>query len=113
MLQATHLVQSLKLHGKSTENARNEQDADQLLKALKPRLLHNEYDKHLLKISQSRRRNLLRKEELSRMESLCELLRRSHAPSIFETETYSAKTALNTTGKMNKHQGNTKMIQEC
>ena len=46
------------------ENARirNEQDADPLLKALKQRILHEEYDKHLLK-TEPRGRNLLRHEE--------------------------------------------------
>ena len=41
---------------------RNEQDADNLLKALKLRILHEEYDKHLLK-TEPRGRNLLRHEE--------------------------------------------------
>ena len=51
-------------YGAIKENAkiRNEQDADPLLKALKLRILHEEYDKHLLK-TELRRRNLLRHEE--------------------------------------------------
>ena len=50
--------------GSIKENAqiRNEQDADPILKALKLRLLHEEYDKHLLK-TEPRGRNLLRHEE--------------------------------------------------
>ena len=50
--------------GATKENARigNEQDADPLLKALKLRILHEEYDKHLLK-TEPRRRNWLRHEE--------------------------------------------------
>ena len=51
--------------GAIKENARirNKQDADPLLKALKLRILHKEYDKHLLK-NEPRGRNLLRHEEL-------------------------------------------------
>ena len=50
--------------GAIKENARirNEQDADSILKALKLRLLHEEYDKHLLK-TEPRGKNLLRHEE--------------------------------------------------
>ena len=50
--------------GAMKENARirNEQDADPILKALKLRLLHEEYDKHLLK-TEPWGRNLLRQEE--------------------------------------------------
>ena len=50
--------------GAIKENARirNEQDADPLLKALKQRISHEEYDKHLLK-TEPRGRNLLRHEE--------------------------------------------------
>ena len=50
--------------GAIKENARirNEQDADPILKALKLRLLHEEYDKHLLK-TEPRGRSLLRHEE--------------------------------------------------
>ena len=50
--------------GAIKENApiRNEQDADPILKALKVRLLHEGYDKHLLKTKPSGR-NLLRHEE--------------------------------------------------
>ena len=50
--------------GAIKENARirNEQDTDPLLKALKQRISHEEYDKHLLK-TEPRGRNLLRHEE--------------------------------------------------
>ena len=50
--------------GAIKENARirNEQDADPILKALKLRLRHEEYDKHLLK-TEPRGKNLLRHEE--------------------------------------------------
>ena len=44
---------------KEKARIRNEQDADPILKALKLRLLHEEYDKHLLK-TEPRGRNLLR-----------------------------------------------------
>ena len=47
---------------KETARIRNEQDADPLLKALKLRISHEEYDKHLLK-TEPRGRNLLRHEE--------------------------------------------------
>ena len=50
--------------GAIKENARirNEQDADPLFKALKQRISHEEYDKHLLK-TEPRGRNLMRHEE--------------------------------------------------
>ena len=50
---------------------RNEQDADPLPKALKQRISHEEYDKHLLK-TEPRGRNLLRHEERIIMKVLME-----------------------------------------
>ena len=47
------------------------QDADLLLKAIKLRILHEEYDKHLLK-TEPRGQTLLRHEERVKMESSCE-----------------------------------------
>ena len=57
MWQFSHLVRSKKI-----ARIRNEPDGDLLLKALMIRLLHEEYDKHLLK-TEPRGRNLLRHEE--------------------------------------------------
>ena len=47
---------------KKSAQIRNEQDADPILKALKLRILHEEYDKHLLK-TEPRGRNLIRHDD--------------------------------------------------
>ena len=57
------------------ENARirNEQDADPLRKALKLRILHEEYDKHLSKQNQEEETYYAMEKELSwKMEYSCE-----------------------------------------
>ena len=93
--------------GSIKENARirNEQDADRFLKALKQRISHEEYDKHLLK-SEPRGRNLLRHEVRIIMKDGV-LMRKYYGEDVF-TEFLSTLH-----GKTNKHPGITKMIQDC
>ena len=89
------------------ENARirNEQNADPHLEALKLRLLHEEYDKHILK-TKPRSRNLLRLEERTIVKD--GVLMRKHYG---EDGTVTHRQTLH--GKTNKHRGITIMIQEC
>ena len=105
--------------GAIKENARirNEQDADPLLKALKLRLLHEEYDKHLLK-TEPRGRNLLRHEERIIVKDGV-LMRKYYGEDGTVTHhqilipKHLVPELLSTLhGKMNKHPGITKMIQE-
>ena len=102
------------------ENARirNEQDADPILKALKLRLLHEEYDKHLLK-TEPRGRNLLRHEERIIVKDGV-LMRKYYGEDGTVTHhqilipKHIVPELLSTLhGKTNKHPGITKMIQEC
>ena len=106
--------------GAIKENARirNEQDADPLLKALKLRILHEEYDKHLLK-TETRGRNLLRHEE--RMIMKDGILMQNyygedgsvtHNQVVIPKHLFPELLAT-LHGKTNKHPGITKMIQEC
>ena len=106
--------------GKIKENAkiRNEQDADPLLKTIKLRLLHKEYDKHLLK-TEPRGRNLLRHEERTIMKDGV-LMRKYYGEdrSVTHNQVIIPKhlvpELLSTLhGNTNKHPGITKMIQEC
>ena len=106
--------------GAIKENARirNEQDADPLLKALKQRISHEEYDKHLLK-TEPRGRNLLRHEERIIMKDGV-LMRKYYGEdeSVTHNQVIIPKhlvpELLSTLhGKTNKHPGITKMIQEC
>ena len=106
--------------GAIIENARirNEQDADPLLKALKQRISHEEYDKHLLK-TEPRGRNLLRHEERIIMKDGV-LMRKYYGEdgSVTHNQIIIPKhlvpELLSTLhGKTNKHTGITKMIQEC
>ena len=106
--------------GAITENARirNEQDANPLLKALKLRISHEEYDKHLLQTEQ-RGRNLLRHEERIIMKDGV-LMRMYYGEGGTVTHNqiiipkHLVPELLSTLhGKTNKHQGITKMIQEC
>ena len=105
--------------GAIKENARirNEQDADPILKALKLRLLHEEYDKHLLK-TEPRGRNLLRHEERIIVNDGV-LMRKYYGEDGTVTHhqilipKHIVPELLSTLhGKMNKHPGITKMIQE-
>ena len=105
--------------GAIKENARirNEQDADPILKALKLRLLHEEYDKHLLK-TEPRGRNLLRHEERIIVKDGV-LMRKYYGEDGTVTHhqilipKHIVPELLSTLhGKMNKHPGITKMIQE-
>ena len=105
--------------GAIKENARirNEQDSDPILKALKLRLLHEEYDKHLLK-TESRGRNLLRHEERIIVKDGV-LMRKYYGEDGTVTHhqilipKHIVPELLSTLhGKMNKHPGITKMIQE-
>ena len=106
--------------GAIKENARirNEQDADPLLKALKLRILHEEYDKHLLK-TEPRGRNLLRHEERMIMKDGI-LMRKyygedgsvTHNPVVIPKHLVPELLAT-LHGKTNKHPRITKMIQEC
>ena len=102
------------------ENARirNEQDADPLLKALKQRVSHEEYDKHLLK-TEPRGRHLLRHEERIIMKDGV-LMRKYYGEdgSVTHNQVIIPKhlvpELLSTLhGKTNKHPGIAKMIQEC
>ena len=106
--------------GAIKENARirNEQDADPLLKALKQRISHEEYDKHLLK-TEPRGRNLLRHEERIIMKDGV-LMRKYYGEDGTVTHNqiiipkHLVPELLSTLhGKTNKHPGITKMIQEC
>ena len=106
--------------GAIKENARirNEQDADPLLKALKQRVSHEEYDKHLLK-TEPRGRHLLRHEERIIMKDGV-LMRKYYGEdgSVTHNQVIIPKhlvpELLSTLhGKTNKHPGITKMIQEC
>ena len=105
--------------GAIKENARirNEQDADPILKALKLRLLHEEYDKHLLK-TDPRGRNLLRHEERIIVKDGV-LMRKYNGEDGTVTHhrilipKHIVPELLSTLhGKTNKHPGITKMIQE-
>ena len=105
--------------GAIKENARirNEQDADPILKALKLRLLHEEYDKHLLK-TEPRGRNLLRHEERIIVKDGV-LMRKYYGEDGTITHhqilipKHIVPELLSTLhGKTNKHPGITKMIQE-
>ena len=105
--------------GAIKENARirNEQDADPILKALKLRLLHEEYDKHLLK-TEPRGRNLLRHEERIIIKDGV-LMRKYYGEDGTITHhqilipKHIVPELLSTLhGKTNKHPGITKMIQE-
>ena len=105
--------------GAIKENARirNEQDADPILKALKLRLLHEEYDKHLLK-TEPRGRNLLRHEERIIVKDGV-LMRKYYGEDGTVTHhqilipKHIVPELLSTLhGKTNKHPGITKMIQE-
>ena len=106
--------------GAIKENAqiRNEQDADPLLKALKQRISHEEYDKHLLK-TEPRGQNLLRHEERIKMKDGV-LIRKYYGEDGSVTHNqilipkHLVSELLSTLhGKTNKHPGTTKMIQEC
>ena len=106
--------------GAIKENARirNEQDAVPLLEALKLRILHEEYDKHLFK-KELRGRNLLGHEERITMKDGV-LMRKYYGedgsvthyqimiPKHIVLELLSTPLV-----KANKHPGITKMIQEC
>ena len=59
---STKVTEVIKIPLNSAVYSFGEQDADPLLKALKQRISHEEYDKHLLK-TEPRGRNLLRHEE--------------------------------------------------
>ena len=107
--------------GAIKENARirNEQDADPLLKALKLRISHDEYDKHLLK-TEPRGRNLLRHEE--RIIPKDGVLMRkyygedgsvTHNQVIIPKHLVPELLSFTLHGKTNKHPGITKMIQKC
>ena len=105
--------------GAIKENARirNEQDADRLLKALKQRISHEEYDKHLLK-TEPRGRNLLRHEERIIMKDGV-LMRKYYGEdgSVTHNQIIIPKHLVpellaTLHGKTNKHPG-IKMIQEC
>ena len=101
--------------GAIKENARirNEQDADPILKALMLRLLHEEYDKHLLK-TEPRGRNLLRprrKNNSQRWSSHAQILRRgwhNHASSNTHTKTHSPRTPINSTWENQQKSRNNK-----
>ena len=106
--------------GAIKENARirNEQDAYPLHKALKQRISHEEYDKHLLK-TEPRGRNLLRHQERIIMKDGV-LMRKYYGEdgSVTHNQMIIPKhlvpELLSTMhGKTNKHPGITKMIQEC
>ena len=106
--------------GTIKENARirNEQDADPLLKALKLRLLHEEYDKYLLK-TEPRGRNLLRHEERIVMKDGV-LMRKYYGEDrtvshhqIITPKHINPELLSTLHGKTNKHPGFTKMIREC
>ena len=103
---------------KENPRIRNEQDADPLLKALKLRISHEEYDKHLLK-TEPKVKNLLRHEEGVIMKDGV-LMRKydgdhgtvTHNQIIIPK--HLVPELLSTLhGKTNKHPGITKMIQEC
>ena len=99
---------------KESARIRNEQDADPILKALKLRILHEEYDKHLLK-TEPRGRNLLRHEERLIMKDGV-LLRKYYGEdgTITHNQVIIPKELLPTLhGKTSKHPGITKTIQEC
>ena len=102
---------------KENTRIRNEQDADPILKALKLRLLHEEYDKHLLK-TEPIRRNLLRHEERIIVKDGV-LMRKYYGEDGTVTHhqilipKHIVPELLSTLhGKMNKHPGITRMIQE-
>ena len=106
--------------GAIKENARirNEQDADLLLKALKLRILCEEYDKHLLN-TDPRGRILLRHEQRIIMKDGV-LMRKHYGEdgSVTHNQVIILKhivpELLSTLhGKTNEHPGITKMIQEC
>ena len=105
--------------GAIKENARirNEQDADPILKSLKLRLLHEEYDKHLLK-TEPRERNLLRHEERIIVKDGV-LMRKYYGEDdtithhqILIPKHIVTELLLTLHGKTNKHPGITKIIQE-
>ena len=96
---------------------RNEQDADPILKSLNLRLLHDEYDKHLLK-TEPRGRNLLRHEERIIVKDGV-LMRKYDGEDgtvthhqIFIPKRIVPELLSTLHGKMNKHPGISKMIQE-
>ena len=105
--------------GAIKENARIriEQDADPILKALKLRLLHEEYDKHLLK-TEPRGRNLLRHEERIIVKDGV-LMRKYYGEDgtithhqLLEPKHIVPELLSTLHGKTNKHPGITKMILE-
>ena len=102
---------------KESARIRNEQDADPILKALKLRILHEEYDKYLLK-TEPRGRNLLRHEERLNMKDGV-LMRKYYGEDGTTTHhqiiipKHLIPELLSTLhGKTSKHPGITKMIQE-
>ena len=103
---------------KENSRIRNEQDADPLLKALTLRILHEEFDKHLLK-TEARGRKILRHEERIIMKDGV-LVRKYYAEdgSVIHNQVIIPKhlvpELLSTLhGKTNKHPGITKIIQAC
>ena len=119
--EAVHLPLNTAVYsfGAIKENARirNEQDADPILKALKLRLLHEEYDKHLFK-TEPRGRNLLRHEKRVIVE-VGVLMRKYYGENGTVTHhqilipKHIVPERLSTLhGKTNKHSGITKMTQE-
>ena len=102
---------------KDIARIRNEQDADPLLKTLKLRILHENYDKYLLK-TKPRGRNLLRHEGRIIMKDGV-LMRKNYGEdgSVTHNQVVISKhlvpELLSTLhGKTNKHPGITKVIQE-
>ena len=108
--------------GAIKENARirNEQDADPLLKALKQRISHEEYDKHLFK-TEPRGQNLVRHDEGIIIKDGV-LMRKYYGEngSVTHNQIIIPKhlvpellSTLHGKTKTKKHPGITKMIQEC
>ena len=115
----TSLNSAVYSFGAIKENARirNEQDADPLLEALKQRISHEEYDKHLHK-TEPRGRNLLRLLERIIIKDGV-LMRKYYGEDRSVTHNqiiipkHLVPELLSTLhGKTNKHPGITKMIQE-
>ena len=102
---------------KGNARIRKEQDADFLFKALKLRILHKKYDKHLLK-TEPPGRNLLRHDERIIMKDGV-LMRKYYGEegTIFHHRVILRKhilpELLSTLHGKNKHTGITKMIHEC
>ena len=103
---------------KASARNRNEQDADSILKALKLHIIHEEYDKHLLK-TEPRGKNILRHDERLIMKDGV-LMRKYYGEdgTITHNQIIIPKhlipELLSTLhGKTSKHPGITKMIQEC